>query len=75
MQTKQNATMAACSVPEVVGRVLLAEDGVGRECQVDLPRGGAGDEVATVHPSQAHREPVYVAAAKQHGRSEIAMQN
>jgi len=67
--------MAACSVPEVVGPILLAEGGVGRECQVDLPRGGAGDEVAAVHPSRALREPVHVAAAKQHGRSEIAMQN
>ena len=67
--------MAACSVPEVVGRVLLAEDGVGQECQVDLPHGRAGDEVAAVHPSRAHREPGHVAAAKQHGRSEIVMQN
>ena len=56
--------MAACLVPEVVGHVFLAEGGVGQECQVDLPRGRAGDEVAAVHPRRVHREPVHVATAK-----------
>jgi hypothetical protein len=63
--------MEACSVPEVVGHILLAEGGVGRECQVDLPRGGAGDEVAAVHPRRAHREPVHVAAAAPREESKI----
>jgi len=57
-----------CWVPEVVGHVLLAEGGVGREREVDLPRGGAADEVAAVHPRGAHREPVHVLAAEHHPR-------
>jgi hypothetical protein len=62
--------MAACPVPEVVGDVLLAEGGVGREGEVDLPRGGAGHELAAVHPGRPHREPAVhvVAALEQHGR-------
>jgi len=62
--------MAACPVPEVVGDVLLAEGGVGREGEVDLPRGRAGHELAAVHPVRPHREPAVhvVAALKQHGR-------
>ena len=59
-------------VPEVGGHVLLAEGGVGRECQVDLPRGGAGGEVAAaVHPRRPHGELVHVVAAstaEKHGR-------
>lgn len=65
------AARALGTAPEVGGHVLLAEGGVGRECQVDLPRGGAGGEVAAaVHPRRPHGELVHVVAptAKKHGR-------
>jgi hypothetical protein len=66
--TEQNATMAACLIPEVVGNVFLGEGGVGRECQIDLQRGGAVDEVVKVHPRQAHGEPAQVLGSQRHGR-------
>jgi hypothetical protein len=38
-------------IPEVVGHILLAESGVGREGQVDLLcRRRAAGELAAVHP-------------------------
>jgi hypothetical protein len=75
LDQKTDAAMAAARlvdrVPEVVGHVLLAEGGVGGECQVDLPRRRVGGEVAaTVQSRRPHGELVHVvsSATKQHGR-------
>jgi hypothetical protein len=64
-------------LPEVVGHVLLGEVGVGWECEVDLQRGGAVDEVVAAHPRRARGEPARVLAAQRHGRRqpETSIQN